>query len=156
MASNWIELTADIYFLDPTCTTLKPGSIQTLNLPVKAFCSSPPNQRKSAQSIIEKKALENTLQLNIPTTPCYKSFNELCQRTILLKLPDCWNLLIKPGELLNLNKMLPVYCIPEYEIFIDPSLSFTIRIFAWLLPNNHSLYTVHEKSLNNITVSNLI
>ena len=73
-----------------------------------------------------------------------------------MKLPDYWNLFIRPGELLNLNKMLPVYCIPEYEVFIGPSLSFIIRIFACLLPNNHSLYTDHEKSLNNITVSNLI
>ena len=46
--------------------------------------------------------------------------------------------------------------VPEYELIIDSLLSFSGRSFAWCLPCNHILYYNYNRSMNNITVSNLI
>ena len=35
-------------------------------------------------------------------------------------------------------------------------MTFIIRVFAWLLPNNHPLYLEFDISMNNIFISDLI
>ena len=35
-------------------------------------------------------------------------------------------------------------------------MSFTIRIFLWSVPADHEIHSLHQRSLRNITVSNLI
>ena len=46
--------------------------------------------------------------------------------------------------------------VPVYEIFVDESLAFTVRVFMWLLPDDHDLYVTHKRSMRNVTLSNLI
>ena len=40
--------------------------------------------------------------------------------------------------------------------FIDYLLNFTIRVFAWCLAIDHEIYKKYEKSVKNITLSNLL
>ena len=51
---------------------------------------------------------------------------------------------------------MQIFIIQEYEIYIDPLLSFTVKCFAWSLPDNHPVSMEHNKFFNNITVSNII
>ena len=112
-------------------------------------------ERDSAKCIADKRAYTEIIQPSLPL-PYYNSFNELCKRVKLLNLLPNWELIIKSDELVTLNVVIPIFIIPEYEIFIDPLSSFTVKCFAWPLPDNHPVYMEHNKSLNNITVSNLI
>ena len=41
--------------------------------------------------------------------------------------------------------------LPKYEIFVEPSLRFTLRIFGWMLEKDHELYTRYDRSFVNIT-----
>ena len=42
------------------------------------------------------------------------------------------------------------------EVVIDEKLQFTIIVFGWLLPNWHALYENHSRSVQAVTVSNLL
>jgi len=48
------------------------------------------------------------------------------------------------------------YLIPKFEIHVNKDLSFLVRVFSWLLPKNHSIYTENESSLNIISLSSII
>ena len=41
-------------------------------------------------------------------------------------------------------------------VVIDEMLQFTIIVFGWLLPNCHALYENHSRSVQAVTVSNLL
>ena len=43
-----------------------------------------------------------------------------------------------------------------YLIYIRGSLKFTIRVFAVCMPASHEIYMKFSKSVNNITLSNLV
>ena len=43
-----------------------------------------------------------------------------------------------------------------FEIYIDDSLGFTIRVFGKLLPENHVIYKSHLRSIRYLTVSSLM
>ena len=60
------------------------------------------------------------------------------------------------GEVVMIKKMLPEIVIAQCEIYIQPTMAFVIRVFAWLLPNNYQLYLQYDKSMNNIFISHLI
>ena len=49
-----------------------------------------------------------------------------------------------------------IHTLPNYEIYVDKSLNFKIRVFGWNLPNEHLIYKLHEQSVINITLSQLI
>ena len=48
------------------------------------------------------------------------------------------------------------YLIPKFEIFVDQSLSFTLRTFGWMLSDDHELYSNYNRSFLNVTLSNFI
>ena len=110
-----------------------PGSIPTLLLPEKSITTPLAKERDSAKSISEKGLL---LADEPGPSSYYKSFNRLCQRVVSLKLPSKWNIIIKTDEILIINKVVPEFVIPEYELIIDPILSVSVRSFPWCLPCN--------------------
>ena len=48
------------------------------------------------------------------------------------------------------------YVLPKFEIFVEDSLYFTIRVFVWMLMDDHELYTKYQKSILNVTFSKFI
>ena len=139
-------------FVGPTCSTLM--SIPILHLPGKSIITPLAKERDSAKSISEKR---DVVTADGPgSSSYYKSFQHLCQIIVLLKLPAKWNKIIKTDEILTINKVVPELVVPEFELIIDPILSFSVRSFAWCLPCDHPLYYNYNRSENNIAVSNLI
>ena len=47
-------------------------------------------------------------------------------------------------------------CLPKIEFMIDDSLEYTISIFGWLLPEDPELYFEDLRTVQNITVSDLV
>ena len=56
----------------------------------------------------------------------------------------------------KLEKEDAFYNTSKLEIYVDDSLGFTIRVFGWLLPENHILYKEHFRSVRYITLSSLM
>ena len=112
-----------------------------------------PSHEKSSQIILEKKS-KQPIATTISTST-YKSFEDLYKRTQQLKLPINWKYELHPEKVI-FSKINPLYTIPEYELTIIQNFSFSIKVFAWHLPENHTLYVSTGKSVQNTTISNLI
>ena len=46
--------------------------------------------------------------------------------------------------------------IPQHEVVVDESLSFTCAVFGWLLVDDHIIYKTNKRSVRNITVISVI
>ena len=88
-------------------------------------------------------------------TDFYRIFRGFCKRTLQLKLSNTCSIIIA-------NKLSPIYKedddpeLHHTDIYFDESLSFTIRIYANLIPSQHKIYSMYEKSIKYVTLSNLI
>ena len=94
------------------------------------------------------------MPINDQPTECYKSFDEFSTRANALKLTG-WNI-NNVNNILSFSFADQIHMVPKYEIHVEEDLSFTIRMLLWSLPASHDLYTLNQRSLRNITISNLI
>ena len=58
--------------------------------------------------------------------------------------------------MIMLYKPSEKYVNPEFEIFLDPKLMFTIRSYSYTLPPSHFLYINYERSCSIVTFLVLI
>ena len=47
------------------------------------------------------------------------------------------------------------HVLPKFEVSIDNTLTFSLRVYEWMLPQNHELYSKFNKPFHNVTFSNL-
>ena len=146
----------DQYYRHDVRATLEPGAIPTLNLPIKSFPSSSSlsKPRDSSKTVLLKRSLSAE---NVPDTPppsCYKSFTEFNNRVTSLKLVG-WQV-NNHDNVTHFTLNDQTHSVPKYEIYVDDQLSFTVRVLLWNIPNGHEIYSLYQRSLNNVTVTNLI
>ena len=55
-----------------------------------------------------------------------------------------------------LKKEAEPFLIPKFEIVVDESLGFTVKVFGAYLVDDHPLYTENLRSMRNVTISNLV
>ena len=118
-----------------------------MKLPDIPFSKPDPEPRPSFESLQEKRA---TPIIESPKIPSYRSFADASRRINMLSNPD-WTTSVNSDNIL-LVKRNPAFIVPEYEIFIDPSLEYTIRVYCHALPSCHPLYTNYDKSCSQISV----
>ena len=85
----------------------------------------------------------------------YKDFSDFVQRIVNLKLSDTWDINIQ-NNLVIATFMSADHLLPKFEIFIDQSLSFSLRVYGWMLPKDHEIYANVNNSFLNITFSNFV
>ena len=85
----------------------------------------------------------------------YKSFEDFKARVRMLKLTAEWQIIEKEGWIRVFNEDNK-HILPPFEIYIDQSLSFFIRVFGWRISDEHSVFAPYENSVKNITLSNII
>ncbi len=81
----------------------------------------------------------------------YKSFPECQQLISKLKLGDSWHIDLSES-LATISSHIDEYLLPKFEIFVDPSLQFSLGVFGWMLTEDHDLYGKYERSLANVTL----
>lgn len=109
--------------------------------------------RISAQSLTEKR--DSVIIPQKTKEFFYQTFEEFVKRAQLLKLGNDWNIKMAQ-KFVHIFKNDGVHDISHTDIYVLNDLSFTVRIFAWCIPKEHSIYSYYEKSMKNITLSNLI
>ena len=143
------------YSIDPTRKALKDGVLPSLHLPKKSLSVSPPPPRSTTAIKKREENISSTVSSSSVSMAVYKSFPEFQQRISKLKLGDSWQ--IDMSEfLVTIASNIEDYLLPKYEIFVEPSLKFSLRVFGWMLTDDHDLYGKYERSLTNVTLSNLI
>ena len=55
-----------------------------------------------------------------------------------------------------LKKEAEPFLIPKFEIVVDESLGFTVKVFGAYLVDDHPLYTENLRSMRNVPISNLV
>ena len=52
----------------------------------------------------------------------------------------------------SLTKFEEAFMLPTIDITIDDGLGYTIKIYGWLLLENHGIYKIYKRSMKNISV----
>ena len=129
--------------------------LPSLHLPKKSISvSSPPPRPTTAIKKREEIISSTSVPASIPLA-AYKSFAEFQQRISRLKLGDSWHIDFSKS-LVTISCHNDDYLLPKFEIFVDPSLQFSLRVFGWMLTEDHDLYGKYERSFANVTLSSLI
>ena len=134
-----LHYTEDMIIRNPIKTPRVPGAIPPINLPVK---SPPPSLVKVAErsTVSIAKRLVSSTVTNNSHTFCYKSYDEFCKRILSLKFPNGWTISKKSSENIRIYYSDDMHLIP-HEIYVNISLSFQIRVYCWLLPTDHIVYS---------------
>ena len=90
-----------------------------------------------------------------PPSVCYSTLTEFQNRVSKLKLGVDWSISYS-NSLITITCSSPNHLIPKYEIFVEPSLRFTLRIFGWMLTDGHELYQEYSRSFSHVTLSSFI
>ena len=133
---------------------LKEGAIPTLNLPQQSHASRSTIQVRPTVSIKKREECQNNTP-PLVSVPIYKSYFEFASRVMKLSLGCNWKIDVQ-GSFVVISYIDSTYVIPKFEIFVDQSLSFTLRVFGWTLNDDHDIYEKFQKSLCKVTLSNLI
>ena len=142
-------------YTDPTRKLIKEGELPKLNLPVKSIVSSiAAHSSRSCSSIEKREEIANLILPVVSKRKVYISFQCLVDRSKFLKAVG-WNISYSI-DYVKLEKKDAFYNTSKLEIYVDDSLGFTIRVFGWLLPENHILYKEHFRSVRYITLSSLM
>ena len=88
-------------------------------------------------------------------TNFYQTFDKFCKRILQLKLPNTWSIKIA-NNLAHIYKEDDDHELNHTDIYVDESLSFTIRKNANLIPSQHEIYSMYERSVKYVTLTNLI
>ena len=143
-----------IFFADSSRKSLKDGSMPTLCLPQKSVETTKLPVRKD-NSIAKWETLVN--RLNVETNPAkvyHSDFDVVKKKAAMIKATD-WNI-HSNAEWLRITRDDPVHIVPKFEIHIDSSLGFSVRVFGWLVPDNHQIYIECRRSVRTPTLTNLM
>ena len=126
---------------------LRFGALPSKNLPQK---SHPKEELKERRHLNIVKDIIREPRGNY----CYATFKELCSRTEHLKLAQ-WEREILSNRI-SLRLCAEPFILPKYELVIEESFKYTCIIYGWVMPFSHEIYSQYERSVQNITVSQLI
>ena len=117
-------------------------------MPSKSIQTSKPAPRQKRRPVQAVEATNGNINV------CYKTFSELCHRTQNLKSLNERNIKVMSDRVV-LKKEADPFLIPEFEIVVDESLGFTVKVFGAYLVDDHPIYTENLPSMRNVTISNL-
>ena len=122
------------------------GAIPKLNMPRKSHETIRPEPRP------ERSIVRNIEEPSVKV--CYKTFSEFCQRLSGLKGISNWNFKTFRDKVV-LQLIEEPYLLPKFEIAVDDSLGFTVKVCGCFLPADHLIYLDYRRSVRNVTISRL-
>ena len=145
------------FFADSSRKLLKDGSMPTLCLPQKSVETIETRKlpMRKDNSIAKRETLVNRLNVETNPTKVYHSdFDVVNKKAVMIKATG-WNINLN-ADWLKISRDDPVYIVPKFEIHIDSSLGFSVRVFGWFLPCNHQIYIECRRSDRTLTLTNLM
>ena len=86
--------------------------------------------------------------------PHYTSLDDLIKKAERLKLTG-WSKTVNETNvtLVFWNK---TFALPKLSVTIEVTLNFTVGVYNWLLPDDHTFYLTHKRSVRNTTLSSIL
>ena len=111
-------------------------------MPQKSSTSSASTVIRSTSSFTKRE--ENLMTASSsppPSSPTliYKSFEDFKQRIVKLSLPALWHVDIQ-STVVVISCFSTDHVLPKFEILTDESLKFFIRVYGWMLHDDHEVY----------------
>uniref|UniRef100_A0A7M5WQG4 THAP-type domain-containing protein n=1 Tax=Clytia hemisphaerica TaxID=252671 RepID=A0A7M5WQG4_9CNID len=133
---------------------LKLFALPTENLPKKSF--------EKEAATVRRQLVRDPLPLLVsdpnPTAVVenvYESFDEFVSYCSKWELPN-WKVLSTADQSFVTYRLEnSKFSIPKFEIIVNTSLEFTVRLYGWYLPDNHNLYKRHKRSLRKVSLYDL-
>ena len=133
---------------------LKHGALPILNLPEKSIASSKSSYNITRPtSSIQKREEHLEFSTFAPPSPSFQDFQDFKNRFIKLSLNDLWQFELSENLVIATLKSTD-HVLTKFEVYIDNTLTFSLRVYGWMLPQNHELYSEFNKSFHNVTYSN--
>ena len=145
----------DQIYIYPSPKSLKEGALPTLNLPRPTANASTSARSTSAIQKREEFLVLQELAPSPPKPDVYKSFEEFKQRIVNLTLSKHWTFEIK-NDTVHAIYLSTEHVLPKYEIFVNKDFKYTVRVYGWIIPDDHELYSNHQSSFQNITFSTFV
>ena len=133
---------------------MKNGALSTLLLPDKSIHKKQLEQR-SNQAIKKREHHMSTTNASDTSKKIYYKDLDGVRKNLTTFKAEGWQFTIQ-SSLIKIFKHEKDHLLPKFEIHIDESLAFTIRVFGWLLPVHHPIYKETMRTVHYQTISNLM
>ena len=129
--------------LVPTCKRLVPGAIPSINLPEKSIPSTSTTAPRRELVRQEPKP-----------KPSYSSLEDFKKKVEKLKLTG-WTRSVNEN---NVTFVLwdEIFAVPKLYVKVETSLNFSISAYNWLLPDEHTFFREHKRSVRYSTLSSIL
>ncbi len=118
------------------------GAIPTLNLPVKSIAATPPVTPR--HKVIRQ-------PINLPVPVIYQNLDQFKRKILPLKLKG-WSKIEDKDSVVFEYYTLP-FTLPKFSLSVASELSFSVAVYNWFLPDDHSIYNDHKRSLKYTSIS---
>ena len=120
-------------------------------MPKKSHDRAEPTKPRAACSVVR----EENQKPESRGEAIYKNFLDLCRQITRLKSLKEWDVKALDDRVI-LKKVQDEFLIPVFEIIIDDSLGFAVKVFGCYIPEDHELYLSTKRLVRNFTVSALV
>lgn len=124
------------------------GALPLLNMPKRSHETTKPTPRP------ERSIVKDVVPMHVNRC-CYETFAEFGNRAKCLKSLNDWNSKVLADRAV-FKKVTEEYTIPEFEIIVNDSLEFTVKVFGSYLVEDHPLYLRYRRTVRNVTLSNSV
>lgn len=121
------------------------AAIPTLNLPIKSISPSPSTSRRELVRA----------EIVVPVPIIYRNLAHFKQRILPLKLGG-WTRTENDNNVVVFDLFNPTYTLPKLSLSVGTGLNFTVSVFNWLLPDDHSFYAKTKRSIQHISVTQVM
>ena len=129
---------------------LKEGGMPHLNLKRKVCLALTHHHHhpplKFVQLLPFKKVSFKEISPPLSPSTVYRNFEDFKRPIVKLSLDNCWQIDIQDTVVIIASTSVQ-HILPKYEIFDPRSLGFSFRVYGWLLPDDHELYSSFNRSL---------
>ena len=115
-----------------------------------------PKKTTANESTTPRRVLERAqVEVIIQTKHCYESLQQLKNSVHNLKSLRNWTLTVADSHII-LEKFEVSWKVAKIKITIDDGLGYTVKSFDWLLPEDHWIYKENRRSMQNVSLFNLV
>ena len=125
------------------CKRLQAGAVPTLNLPEKSIPST--STTAPRRELVRHKTKPKQ---------SYSNLDDFKKKIEKLKLTG-WARSINENSV-TFELWNEIFALPKLSVTIETSLNFSVSSFNWLLPDEHTFYKEHKRSMRDTTLSTLL
>ena len=120
------------------------GAIPSLNLPVKSVPVPPVQPRRE---LVRQ-------QIGLPVPVVYRNLEHFKKKILSLVMKG-WSK-TEDEDHVVFDLFHAPYILPKFSLSVTTGLNFSVAVYNWFLPDDHSIYNDHKRSVKYTSISSLM